>query len=344
MSVTVKSLAEAAGVSRGTVDRVLHNRGSVKPEIAFRIKTLAKEMGYVPNRAGRALASFKSRYKVGCLLPSIGNIFFDGVIDGIHSAESEFSDMGLDVVVSKLQGYDEGENLRAIDDLIAKGCGALCLATMNTDRLRAKVAECVAKGIKIVTLNSDIEDSERLCYVGSDYLKAGRTGGGMLAMCRHPEPLNILVVTGSKWVYGHNLRIRGLQEELTELKADFRIAGVVESEDSDIIAQQLTAENLKRDPSINCVYVTGAGVQGVGAAIIASGRSDIIAVAFDDYYSIRELVKAGVLKFVICQQPERQGYHAVKRAYMALSGSIGESRIDDFITDTLIKIKSNLEP
>ncbi len=42
MGVTVKSLAKAAGVSRGTVDRVLHNRGSVKPEVASRIKNLAK--------------------------------------------------------------------------------------------------------------------------------------------------------------------------------------------------------------------------------------------------------------------------------------------------------------
>ena len=44
MSVTVKTLALAAGVSRGTVDRVLHNRGNVKKEVAVKIKALAKEM------------------------------------------------------------------------------------------------------------------------------------------------------------------------------------------------------------------------------------------------------------------------------------------------------------
>ena len=56
MTVTVKSLAKAAGVSRGTVDRVLHDRGSVKKELAIKIKALAKEMGYVPNRGGKNLA------------------------------------------------------------------------------------------------------------------------------------------------------------------------------------------------------------------------------------------------------------------------------------------------
>ena len=49
MKVTVKSLAQAAGVSRGTVDRVLHNRGGVKPEVVLKIKNLAKEVGIEKN-------------------------------------------------------------------------------------------------------------------------------------------------------------------------------------------------------------------------------------------------------------------------------------------------------
>ena len=78
MKVTVKSLAQAAGVSRGTVDRVLHNRGGVKPEVVLKIKNLAKELGYIPNRAGKALAAYKTPIKIGVMLPSIGNPFFDG--------------------------------------------------------------------------------------------------------------------------------------------------------------------------------------------------------------------------------------------------------------------------
>ncbi|MGN0908423.1 MAG: LacI family DNA-binding transcriptional regulator, partial [Succinivibrio sp.] len=101
MTVTVKDLAEASGVSRGTVDRVLHERGSVRPEVALRIRALAREMGYVPNRAGRALAGMRRRYTVGVLLPSIGNVFFDDVLEGISTATREFADMGVDVVIRK---------------------------------------------------------------------------------------------------------------------------------------------------------------------------------------------------------------------------------------------------
>ena len=56
MPVTLQQIAEAAGVSRGTVDRALKNRGRVNAEVAERIRKIAKEMGYQPSRAGRALA------------------------------------------------------------------------------------------------------------------------------------------------------------------------------------------------------------------------------------------------------------------------------------------------
>ncbi len=45
MAVTIQQIAEAAGVSRGTVDRVLHNRGRVRPDIAAQVRKIAVAMG-----------------------------------------------------------------------------------------------------------------------------------------------------------------------------------------------------------------------------------------------------------------------------------------------------------
>ena len=116
----------------------------------------------------------------------------------------------------------------------------------------------------------------------------------------------------------------------------------VESFDSDIRAQQVTYKVLKAHSEINCVYIAGAAVQGVGSALIANGSKDVFAIGFDELYSTRQLVSAGIIKFVVCQQPTRQGYHAIKRAYQAVAGQLGDS-VPDFITDTIIKIKANLE-
>ena len=53
MPVTLEEIAKAAGVSRGTVDRALHDRGRIRPEVAAEIKKLALEMGYQPSRADK---------------------------------------------------------------------------------------------------------------------------------------------------------------------------------------------------------------------------------------------------------------------------------------------------
>lgn len=56
---TIKDIADLAGVSRGTVDRVLNNRGAVHPKTAEKIMEIVRALDYRPNKAGLALAAQK---------------------------------------------------------------------------------------------------------------------------------------------------------------------------------------------------------------------------------------------------------------------------------------------
>ena len=58
---TIKQIAEMAGVSRGTVDRVLNNRGSVNANTAARVREIAEKLNYKPNKAGLMLAAQKKK-------------------------------------------------------------------------------------------------------------------------------------------------------------------------------------------------------------------------------------------------------------------------------------------
>lgn len=60
MKVTLKQIADITGVSRGTVDRALHDRGGINPQVRERILTAARDLGYYPNLAGRQLSARKS--------------------------------------------------------------------------------------------------------------------------------------------------------------------------------------------------------------------------------------------------------------------------------------------
>ena len=130
MAVTIKDIAAAAGVSRGTVDRALHGRGDVSAEVRERVLRIAEELSYRPNRAALGLAALKKAVRVGLLLPSEGNPFFDEVIRGARAAQESLSDFGAAVVLESVRGYEPKEHLRALRALAGKGVGGICAATV----------------------------------------------------------------------------------------------------------------------------------------------------------------------------------------------------------------------
>ena len=82
MGVTIRQIAEAAGVSRGTVDRALNNRGRIRPEVAERVRQIAEEMGYKPNQLGRALSMSRNNIKIGVILQGAETPFMKEVMKG----------------------------------------------------------------------------------------------------------------------------------------------------------------------------------------------------------------------------------------------------------------------
>ena len=68
MAVTIKRIAELAGVSTGTVDRALHDRGRVDPKVAKRVKQIAEELHYQPNSVAKSLSIRGKKLKIAVIL------------------------------------------------------------------------------------------------------------------------------------------------------------------------------------------------------------------------------------------------------------------------------------
>src|ERR1700758_326556 len=107
--VRIKDIAVKAGVSTGTVDRVLHNRGRVDEKVRSKILKIIEEMNYEPNLMARSLASNKT-YNLAALIPDYKiDSYWEAPKLGIEKAEKELRQYGI-VVQQYVFNPDQAES------------------------------------------------------------------------------------------------------------------------------------------------------------------------------------------------------------------------------------------
>jgi len=344
VSVTIKDIAAVSGVSRGTVDRVLHNRAGVNSNVAEKVRRIADELGFVPNMAGKILAARKQPIRIGCLLPNIGNPFFDDIIAGFRRAEKELRDFGVSLHIEHIKGFDTTTHIHAIKKLTKMQLSGLCIATVDVPEIQHVLQNLIRDGMPVISVNTDIHNTDRLCYVGPDYTNGGETAAGLISLITQDE-LRILIATGSFHIRGHNERINGFIQNLQTKAISHIILHTFESLDDDMYAYKQTFAALQKYSTVNCIFITAAGVEGVCKAVqkwvTASHITKPYILSFDNIPATQHLIRKGFIDFTICQEPEQQGYMAVSKLFSYLmNGKKGKP--DDYITSTIIKIRENI--
>ena len=95
-----------SGVSTGTVDRILHNRGKVSEEAQKKVEKVLKEIDYHPNLIARSLA-LKKNYHFITLIPSFAKgEYWDKLCEGIDKAEQELFSYNVEVERMCFNQYD----------------------------------------------------------------------------------------------------------------------------------------------------------------------------------------------------------------------------------------------
>ena len=312
--VTMKSIAEICGVSRGTVDRALNGRGRVNSETADKIRQIAKELGYTPNPAGKALSARKKRPVIGIVIPSENNPFFDDVLKGMEEAAAQYQIYGVQIKYHTMKGYDPA--------------------------IASQINRMIDKGVFVVTVNNDIEGTKRHCYVGSDYYNGGITSCALMEALLG-KTANLAIILGSLKLRGHRLRLEGFKSRMQRLP-DFQLATVLENNDDDIYAYEKTKELLTAHPEINAISILAAGVYGTCRAVmqLPEEKRPLI-IAFDTVPTTVEMMQFGIIKATIYQHPYRQGFSAVNKAFEYLvHGRLPEK--EEFIYKNEIKLFENL--
>ncbi|MBS6396794.1 MAG: LacI family DNA-binding transcriptional regulator [Clostridiales bacterium] len=335
---TIKEIADLAGVSRGTVDRVLNNRGAVNPKTAEKIMEIVRALDYRPNKAGTALAAQKKKYKIGVILFSENNPFFDEVMEGVRSKALELQDYGITTITRRVE-FDVRAQLLAIDELMAEGIHGLMLAPYNHIQIQEKIDELVEHEIPVVTVNTDIDGSRRIAYVGSDYFRGGCMAAGLLSLMTSGN-IELGIITGSSNVLCHTERIRGLRHTLDSSYPRIQVAEILENHDDEFESYALTRRLMEQYPALDALFFSAAGVYGGCKAVMESGRHPRI-ITFDEVPTTLEMLKNGVISATISQQPCRQGSRSLDILFEYLTSGVLPEKERELV-EYSIKIRENM--
>lgn len=345
MAGTIEQIAELAGVSRGTVDRALNNRGRVNPEVAKKIEQIADELGYVPKqrrKAANAKAAADHKKRIGVVTQLSQSSFMLQVNRGIEEASGKLADQGIEVLVKENGSVDETEQMNAIAELEAEGIDALAIMPVECDPVRVKLNELIEeKKIPVVTFNTDIVGTKRSCFVGLDNRKSGRSAAGLMGMMMRGKG-RVLAVTGYFSNSAGSRRVDGFVEELKKSFPEMELVGVQSSFDHTEEVERIIVNAMSAFPDLEGIFVASGGQAGVRRAFEKLNLKERPYVIIYDLTPKNErALQEGTVDFLIDQEGYDQGYRALTiLADMVRLGRLPEKEY--MYTEINIKTKYNL--
>ena len=137
MTVSVREVAERAGVSVGTVSNVLNRRDAVRPETVERVEAAIRELGYVPNEAARQLRAGQST-TIALIVLDVGNPFFTDVARG---AEERAAESGLTLLLANSDESSARESAHLDQFERQRVAGVLLVPTADAQERLATLRE-----------------------------------------------------------------------------------------------------------------------------------------------------------------------------------------------------------
>lgn len=274
---TILDVAAAAGVSRGTVSRVINGGHWVSPEALAAVQEAIRTTGYQINHHARSLVTGRSN-SVAFLLTEPQHLLFEDPNFAIllRGAAQALSKRGMPLLLMVASTAEEREQVLAY---VSGGHidGVLLISSHAGNPV---VEELTRKGIPTVACGAPLGFEARIGYVGADEI------GGARHMTRHLREIGrtrIATITGPMDMPGGRLRLEGFRWELGE---DFDHDLVAHGDYSRDGGARAMAELLERRPDLDAVFVA-SDLMAAGAltALLAAGRrvpEDVAVGGFDD--------------------------------------------------------------
>jgi LacI family transcriptional regulator len=312
--IRITDVAKLAGVSIGTVDRVIHDRGQVSPETSKRILKIIERAKFTPDILASTLAS-KKKYNFIILIPDFqeDNSFWKAPLAGMKKAVEEISHFGIEARYLHFDQFDPSSFQRQAHKVIQSRPDGLLLAPVQYKQSVELVKSCTENHIPFVFINSNIEELDYLSYIGQDSIQSGYLAAKLMSQ-GFEQGSEILIVNISKQIANHRhilKRNKGFERYYAD-HPDFQIKiNTINIENTD---QAYVNHELKKAfrifNNVNGIFVPSSRVYKV-ATYLNRNKTKIRLIGYDLIEENIPFLENETIDFLISQKPVEQGYQGI---------------------------------
>ena len=313
--MTIKDIALQTGLSKGTVDRVLHNRGEVSKQSYEKVMRYIEESGYTPNVHASLLASGQS-HRIAALLPNHeSGSFWELFQDGLDKAEENLHGLGLSILRFGYDQYDIDSFRAACDELLASAPDGVVTAPLFLNDTAVLARRLQEAGIPYVYIDSKLEDDGYMAYFGTARYQSGYLCGYLLADDRPVDQAVIVRIRRDKNRLSDPTVTRraGFMDFMLEYAPDCRISNLfIDPNDPEDIRKELEVF-FDAHPDVRHIAMFNSRIHLIVDFIERRGLQDQCRIiGFDNLASNVEALKRGTVTRLIAQRPAEQVVMAIQ--------------------------------
>ena len=332
-TVTINDVAKAAGVSKGTVDRVLHNRGEVSHKSREKVLKVIEELGYKPNVYASLLASQK-KHTICCIISEYTpGDFWSLAAAGIKEAEETASRYGVAVNILTYDQYDI-ESFRSVcHDVLDMAPSGVVISPMFRAETLLFTKELAARNIPYVYIDTGIEEDESyFAYFGMPMFQSGYLCADILMNGTPSDKVYVVRIERDKNKQADptSARRAGFLKYMSENYPQTEIVNVfIDPKDRTRRFMKLD-EAFHYDSNRKNIVMFNSRVHFIADYIKTRGLSDTRVVGFDALEKNIAALKDGTVQMLIAQHVDRQATSALLSLVNKFIMGTDVSRRDNF--------------
>lgn len=281
-----------------------------------------------------------SKKYIAVITKAVNSDFWHNVNNGVLSAATEYN------VTVTFEGPENEEDYNAqnalIEAAVKNGADAIVLSAIDYNNSVDTVNAAVREGVKVVTIDSDVNSDAVSLFIGTDNIAAGKEAGkaAVDGFSADSEIIIGLVNYNANTDNG-NQREKGFREYIGTV-SNARIAASVTAESNEESATAAAERLLRQNPRINVIVGFNEWMTlGVGNAVKNLGLSKKVrSVGFDSNLISVGMLETGEMDALIVQNPFAIGYLGVEKAAALISGESLPS--GEIYTDVTRVTKENI--